>query len=113
MENITPEADALGLTELLASVQSQLKDLRHEIAAYAEEVEAGGDVQATKIKDVLSRAKGLVQQCTGLEKSIADCRKAENGHSSDFELNFEHARSEVWSALNRIRARGRSGAVSG
>lgn len=104
MENITPEAEALGLTELLEAVQAQLKDLRMELVTYTEEARAGGDMQTTKIKDALLRAKGLVQQCTGLEKLLAESRQRHSGGPSGSELDLDLAKSEVGRALDRIRA---------
>ena len=104
MTFVTPGADVLGLEELFGSVQSQIMELRCDLEALKEEMKAGEEFETRTAKEALTRLKGLVSQCSGLEKTLAECRRQELGIArGDVAFDFETARSEIGSALDRIR----------
>ena len=114
MTLVTPGADDLGLDELFGSVQRQIKELRHDLESLKEEMKAGEEFETRTAKEALTRLKGLVSQCTGLEQTLAKCRNEELGIArGGVAFDFEVARSEIESALNRIRDTGGTEAVSG
>jgi hypothetical protein len=101
----TPDAETLGLEELFASAQAQIKVLRTELEAYTEEARAGEEVRPTAVKDTLTRMRGLVQQCSGLEKLLAETRQRQSGVVyGAIAFDFDSARDEIGCALDRIRA---------
>jgi phage-related minor tail protein len=113
MTLVTPETDALGLEELFESVQRQLMELRHELEAFKEEARSGEEFKPAEVKAALARLKTLVGQCTGLEKTLAECRQKQTGIAlGGYALDLEAARSEIGCALNRIRVCCRAGEIS-
>jgi len=113
MTLITPDAEDLGLEELLGSVQNQIRDLRNDLEALTEGTGTGGKFEAGIAKDGLGRMKTLVSQCTGLEKYLAECRQKQRGIvQGGCAFDLDAARSEIGGALDRIRAARDARAVS-
>ena len=113
MTTFTPDADDFGLDELFGSVQSQIKELREDLETIKEEARAGEEFKTTTVKETLVRLKGLVSQCSGLEKTLAECRQKQfGGAGGGYVLDLEAAKREIGSALDRIRDRRDTKAVS-
>ena len=113
MSTITPDAGDFGLEELFGSVQSQIKELREDLETFKEEARTGEEFKTTAVKETLTRLKGLVGQCSGLEKTLAECRKQQLGVASGgYALDLADAKLEIGRALDRIRERRDTEAVS-
>ncbi len=113
MTFMTPGADELGLVELFGSVQNQIRELREDLEALKEGARAGEEFKTTAVKESLTRLKGLVSQCSGLEKTLAECRHRQLGTASGgVVFDFDAARSEIGGALDSIRTAGDAKAVS-
>lgn len=104
MTTHTPETEDLGVEELFASVQQQIKDLRHDLEDLKEETRSGEEFKTATAKESLTRLKGLVSQCSGLEKTLVECRQKQRGIvKGGCAFDLDAARLEIGCALNRIR----------
>lgn len=115
MTLINPEEDLASTQELLASVVTVIRELRHRFENLEKRVRAGEEVKAADVKKVATDLTTQITLCQKLENNLAECRRTQAGiaQGNGYALDLEQARSKIGCQLDRLRAARCSGPVSG
>ena len=115
MTLINPEEDLASTQELLASVVTIIRDLRHRFESLEKQAANGEDVKAADVKRVAVDLTSQIALCQKLENNLAECRRTQAGiaQGNGYALDLEQARSKIGCQLDRLRAARCSGPISG
>ena len=115
MTIINPEEDLANTQELLASVVTTIRDLRHRFESLEKQAANGEDVKAADVKRVAVDLTSQIALCQKLENNLAECRRTQAGivTGAGYALDLDKARSAIGRQLDCLRAARCSGPVSG
>lgn len=115
MTLINPDEDLASTQELLASVVTIVRDLRHRFESLEKQAAAREDVKAADVKRVAVDLTSQIALCQKLENNLAQCRRKQAGiaQGNGYALDLEQARSKIGCQLDRLRAARCSGPISG
>ena len=112
MTLITPGLEEARTDELLLDVHNSLSDLRRELRALKERVEAGEDVKNAELRSRGSELGTALVNCHKLETTLAEVRqKRSRIAQGGYALDLDAAGVEVRCALGRLRTCASAGTV--
>lgn len=113
---MTPETQKQDIergTEILATLQDAITDLRREIEVLTEEAQSEGKLNETGVKQSLGKLRDLVSQCTKAEIYLGELKSKQDGVArGGYALDLDRARVEIGCKLDRLRRCGPPRTVS-
>ena len=105
MTLITPDGDVSNTQELLLSVTETVRDLRRELENLKNQVGAGEEVTATKVKSVATQMAAQIGLCHKLETNLAECRRKQAGiaDGADYAIDTDAVRASIRCNLDSLR----------
>ncbi len=110
---ITPAERISATEELIHSVHESIRDLRRAAEDLRERILSGEEGDLAGNGKRMGQAQGLIRDCQKLEAQLVEYLNREAGIAQGgYALDLEIARDEIGGRLARLRAAGRTGAVS-
>lgn len=105
MTLITPDVEVAEMQELLASVTETVRALRREMEDLNIRVNAGEEVNTTKMKTAATQMTVQIGLCQKLEMNLAECRRRQAGIApgAAYALDLDAARAAIGCKLNKLR----------
>ena len=113
MSMITPDETPSGLTVCITSLETQLRDMREDLAEIYEQIRAGEFDQLKNASKATTEIRQWLKIALEAEAQLATRNKRAKGIVNDYALDLEEARNQIGGRLARLRGRGDTESVSG